>query len=93
MGNLFEITQYLNDLNNEQLVNLGGALGLHFPTLQRMKDLPNDMVAAWLLRQEDVLKTSGEPTYERLAKALGEIGQNGLAKDVREQKRNKQNGE
>lgn len=79
MGNLFEITQYLNDLSNEQLINLGGALGLHFPTLQRMSDLPNDMVAAWLLRQEDVLKTSGEPTYERLAvsKALGEIGQNG----------------
>ena len=52
------------------------------------------MVAAWLLRQEDILKTSGEPTYERLAKALqGEIGQNGLAKEVREQKRSKQNGE
>ena len=48
MGNLFEITQYLNDLNNEQLVNLGGALGLHFPTLRRMNDLPNEMVAAWL---------------------------------------------
>ena len=87
MGNLFEITRYLSDLNDEQLRDLGGALGLHFPTLRRMKDLPNDMVAAWLLRQEDVLKTSGEPTYERLAKALGKIGQNGLAKDVREQRR------
>ena len=53
------------------------------------------MVAAWLLCQEDVLKTSSEPTYERLAKALGEIGQseNGLVKDVRKQKRSKQNGE
>ena len=93
MGNLFDITQYLNDLSNKQLINLDGALSLHFPTLQRMKDLPNEMVAAWLLCQEDVLKTSGEPTYERLAKALGEIGQNGLTKDVREQKRNKRNGE
>ena len=87
MGNLFEITQYLNDLSNEQLINLGGALGLGFPTLQRMKDLPSEMVAAWLLRQENVLERSGEPTYERLAKALAKIGQNGLAKDVREQKR------
>lgn len=87
MGNLFEITQYLNDLSNEQLINLGGALGLGFPTLQWMKDLPSEIVAAWLLRQEDVLERSGEPTYERLAKALAKIGQNGLAKDVREQKR------
>ena len=86
MANLFEITQYLNDLSNEQLIKLGGALGLCFPTLQRMKDLPSEMVAAWLLRQEDVLQRGGEPTYERLAKALAEIGQNGLAKDVREQK-------
>jgi hypothetical protein len=64
MGNLFEITRYLSDLSNEQLIDLGGALGLHFPTL-RMNDLPNDMVAAWLLRQEDVLKKSGEPTCSR----------------------------
>ena len=87
MGNLFEITRYLSDLSNKQLIDLGGALGLRYPTLQRMKDLPNEMVAAWLLRQEDVLETSGEPTYEGLAEALGKIGQNGLAKDVREQRR------
>ena len=86
MNNLFEITQYLNDLSKEHLISLGGALGLLFPTLQQMNDLPSDMVAAWLLRQEDVLRRSGEPTYERLAIALEEIGQNGLAKDVREQK-------
>ena len=86
MGNLFDITQYLKDLSNDQLINLGGALGLLFPTLRRMNDLPNEMVAAWLLRQEDVLERSGEPTYERLAVALETIEQNGLAKDVREQK-------
>ena len=86
MGNLFEISQYLKDMSNSQLRDLGGALGLRYPTLGRMDDLPNEMVAAWLLRQEDVLKTSGEPTYERLAAALEKIGQNGLAKDVREQK-------
>ena len=73
-------------MSNDQLRRLGGALGLHFPTLGRMNDLPDDMVAAWLLRQEDVLKTSGEPTYKRLVIALEKVGQNGLAKDVREQK-------
>ena len=86
MGNLFEISQYLKDMSDNQLIDLGRALGLHFSSLQRMKDLPNELVAAWLLRQEDVLETSGEPTYERLAVALEKIRQNGLAKDVREQK-------
>ena len=36
-----------------------------------------------ILRQEDVLERSGEPTYERLAVTLGEIGQK---EDVREQR-------
>ena len=61
-------------------------MGLCYTTLGWiMKSLPNDMVAAWL-RCEGVLKRSGEPTYERLAEALEEMEQNGLAKDVREQK-------
>ena len=86
MKDLFEITQYLGDMDNEQLIKLGGALGLRHPSLKRMKTLPDDMVAAWLLRQEDVLERSGEPTYERLAVALEKVRQNGLARDVREQK-------
>ena len=68
---------------NEQLIKLGGALGLHYPTLGWIT-LPDDMVAAWLLCLEDVLERIGEPSYEILAVALGEIGQNGLAKDERE---------
>ena len=48
-----------------------------------MNERFNYMVAVWLLRQDVILKISGEPTYERLAKALEQIGQNGLAKDVR----------
>ena len=86
MSDLFEITKYLGDMDNEQLINLGGALGLRYTTLGRMKTLPNEMVAAWLRREEGVLKRSGEPTYERLAEVLEEMDQNGPAKDVREQK-------
>ena len=73
-------------MDNEQLINLGGALGLRYTTLGRMKTLPNEMVAAWLRREEGVLKRSGEPTYERLAEALEDMDQNGLATDIREQK-------
>ena len=86
MDDLYEVTKYLGDMDNEQLINLGGALGLRYTTLGRMKSLPNDMVAAWLRREEGVLKRSGEPNYEKLAEALDEMEQNGLAKDVREQK-------
>ena len=77
---------YLKDLDLEQLRLLGLALGLHYPTVKGMKSLLDDLIHAWLLRQDDVIKRSGEPTYERLALALEEIGQNGLAQDVREQK-------
>ena len=86
MSDLIEITKYLGDMDNEQLINLGGALGLRYTTLSRMKTLPNEMVAAWLRREEGVLKRSGEPTYERLAEALEDMDQTGLAKDIREQK-------
>ena len=86
MKDLFEITQYLQDMDNKQLIKLGGALGLHHPSLKRMETLPDDMVAAWLRREDNVLKMNGEPTYETLAVALEAVRQNGLAKDVREQK-------
>jgi hypothetical protein len=86
MSDLFEISKYLGDMDNELLIDLGCALGLRYSTLGRMKTLPNEMVAAWLRREEGVLRRSGEPTYERLAEALEEMDQNGLAKDIREQK-------
>lgn len=86
MKDLFEITKYIKDISEEQLKKLGGALGLLYPTLNKMKDLLHDMVAAWLLRQDDVREKSGEPTFESLAKALEEIGHKGIACDVREQK-------
>ena len=89
MKDLFEITQYIGDMDDEQLIRLGDSLGLHHPSLKRMKTLPDDMVAAWLLRQDNVLDRDGgggEPTYERLAIALEAVSQKGLAKDVREQK-------
>ena len=85
-ANHLDIRRYLKDLDTEQLQLLGLALGLYYPTVKGMKSLPDDLIHAWLLRQDDVIKRSGEPTYERLALALEEIGQNGIAQDVQKQK-------
>lgn len=86
MGDHFDVTLYLKDMSNDHIIKLGGALGLHYPTLIKMEKLPDEMVASWLLRQDSVLKKSGDPTFERLAVALERIGQKGVAEDVREQK-------
>ena len=37
------------------------------------------MIDAWLRQEDDVLETSGPPTWESLCKALREINQNGVA--------------
>ena len=90
MKHLNEILPYVKNIGDEDLRRLGLALGLYLPTLKRMRNLPEDLTGAWLNREENVLKTSGEPTYERLAVAMEEIGQTGMALDVRDQKHAKQ---
>ena len=65
---------------------MGGALGLSHPRLTRMTQLPSEMVASWLNEQDDVLSRSGKPTWNRLADALKEIGQTGIAVKIRQTK-------
>ncbi len=48
-----------------------------------MKHLPRDMVAAWLRREDNVLKASGNPTWKSLIKALETVGQKGVAEYIR----------
>ena len=77
----FKVSQSLKDLPNEDLVTLGGALGLSFPKLKKMRDLPSEMVAAWLRKEDNVLER-GKPTWRLLATALKDIGQNGVADSI-----------
>ena len=80
----YYVTQYLRSLNSEELVLLGLALGLLYPSLQRMKStpggLPNDMIAAWLRKDSNVTEP---PTWTSLAAALEKNDHNGLASDIR----------
>ena len=75
----FKISSYLMDLDNEQIVQVGLALGMNYPKLKKMCSLPGDMVAAWLRREDNVLEVSGVPTWKALSEALRDVGQTGLA--------------
>lgn len=83
MKDNFKISQSLRDLNTETIITLGEALGLRRPKLKKMKDMPGDMVAAWL-RGEDECLTYGSPTWSLLAEKLDIIGQRGIANRIRE---------
>ena len=78
-----DITLSIKEMENDDLIKLGEALGLSRPNLRRMKDMPGDMVAAWLRQQDDVIHKTGDPTWRKLANALDRIDQNGVAKKIR----------
>ena len=63
---------------------MGGALGLAFSTLDKMKDVPSEVAAAWLLKQDNVMTVSGEPTWRALVDALRKEGQEGTAREIEE---------
>ena len=85
MADHYSITRYLRDLSNEELMDLGGALGLRYSHLRNMsRPLLNELVAAWLNREDDVLSATGDPSWARLIQALTDINQPGIAKDISE---------
>ena len=77
-----QVSMCLKDLTENQLLLLGGALGLYWPNLKKMKLLCQELVEAWLNGADNVLATSGQPTWKSLIKALEEIGQKGTADKI-----------
>ena len=81
--NWSDICHYLNKLDRVQIRQLGGELGLSVFNLEKMQNLPGDMVSAWLRRQDNVEeKSSGPLTWRVLVVALKKLGQNGVAGDI-----------
>ena len=78
--------QSLEELTHSQLKDLGGALGLSYPKMENMNEPTKEIVAAWLRREDYVLKRSGEPSWKILVDKLNEIGQTGVAKDINREK-------
>ena len=76
------ICQEINNLSQKELISLGGALGLLYPRLKQMTPLPEEMVAAWLSKEDNVLKRTGQPTWRSLADALKRTGHADLAEKI-----------
>ena len=83
MEDHFEVTEFLRKLDKNDLIRLGGALGLSYSKLKEMERLREDMVAAWLNEEDFVSEKSGEPSWKSLKEALKKIGQTGLADNIR----------
>ena len=81
MEDHFEITEFLRNLDKNVLIRLGGALGLSYSKLKKMEPLCEEMVAAWLNKEDNVSK-SGEPSWKSLKAALIKISQTGLADTI-----------
>ena len=83
----YKVASYLRKLDDRQIRYVGGALGLAFSTLDKMKDVPSEVAAAWLIRQDNVTTVSGEPTWRSLVNALRKEGQEGTATDIEEKQK------
>ena len=79
----FQVSSLLKALNNDEVITLGTALGLDFNKLKRMTSLPDDMVGAWLRGDDNVIETSGPPSWGSLATALDKTGHTKIAITIR----------
>ena len=68
--------EYLKDMDREDVIRLGIALGLSFT---KLKMFPEDVIAAWL-RGDD---KCGPPSWTSLATALERTGHTAIASKVR----------
>ena len=78
----YKVASYLRRLDDRQIRYVGGALGLAYDTLDKMKDVPSEMAASWLRREDYVMAASREPTWRSLVNALRKEGQEGTARDI-----------
>ena len=72
IGDLVDVTNYLLELRDVDIYNLGLILGLNKPRLQnleRPETFRDNMIAAWLHKEDQVAKR-GMPTWKTLVKAL-----------------------
>ena len=82
-----DIKRYLKVLDKTHIYNLGLALGLAQQKVRWMRDTSdtflNDVLAAWLRREDDV-KKKGTLSWSTLVKALRHpmIGQTRVASDI-----------
>ena len=87
IDDLFEVKMKLKNVNDWQ--SLGLALGLLYPTLERIDENQHGdiekckikMIAAWLQQQDNVCK-NGVPSWAVLRRALKMIDESQLASEI-----------
>ena len=86
-GNLFAVSTYLTDLDRDQVEQLGLALGLTRPTLNKMGTgtFLNDMLSCWLQGMNKVMENDGH-TWQSLVNGLKKVGQGGIASQIKKDK-------
>lgn len=78
----YEVTTLLEVLTHQEMIKLGGALGLSHSRLRNMTDR-GDMIAAWLRGDDSVNEKSG-PSWSNLASALKKNGHTNIASKIRQ---------
>ena len=80
-----EARKFLECLTNDCLITLGVYLGLRYVHLKKMKEdcLLDEMLDSWLREDDDVIETSGHPSWPGLVQALENAGYNGVAAEIR----------
>ncbi len=75
------VIKYLSTLSPAEIMKVGTKLGLDYAHLKRMKQesLPEEMVHAWLRRDDHVRET----TWNSLIRALESLGHNSIAFNIR----------
>ena len=79
MDAVYAVSQYLKDMDREEVIRLGIALGLSFIKLKGMNMFPEDVIAAWLRGDNEC----DPPSWTSLATALEGTGHTAIASKVR----------
>lgn len=82
MKDYSSVIRFLDDLTNEELIRLGTELGLLYSHLKRMNPVLDTMVADWLNTKDNILSTSGRPSWASLITALKNIDHSGVANKI-----------
>lgn len=82
-----DVLHYLKEIGDvNALIELGQTLGLGRAPLtlreSSSQTLTGYLIDGWIRRDYNVLERTGEPTWRSLAKALVDIGMNGISRDI-----------
>ena len=92
IDDLLEVTDYLLELEQSHIYNLGLVLGLdqpHVKSMESSRTFQDDMIAAWLRKEDQVIRR-GVPTWNTLVTALQHprVKQIGVAERIKAEKLN-----